>query len=742
MRIPPVVAFSLLLPAYLGWVAPRAFAQKASDSMQISPRTVTLHTGQLQRFNATVSGTPITSSFASSVRWLVNGVHGGDSTAGTISHSGLYKAPGDVTSGSIVVTAQSVSDPSAVANAKVTMKKRRSVSVSVSPTRTSLQIRQSMQFTATVSGTEDTSVEWLVDGAPGGNETVGMISSAGLYAAPAAVPSGGAVTVTAQSMAQSTATGSAAVTVLTPVPITVSVTPPSASVQVGQTAQFSATVSGTTNQVVNWLVNGAMGGSATFGTVSATGLYTAPATVPPSAVTVTAQSAAQSTATGSAAVTVTIPITVSVTPPSANLQVGQSQPFSATVSGTTNNSVTWLVNGAAGGNPMVGTISSAGMYTAPAAVPSGGNVTVTAQSVAQTSATGSAGVTINQAAIPAAPTNVTATGGNGQVALSWSASSGANSYDEKRSTTSGGPYTTVASPTTTSYTDTGLTNGTTYYYVVTAVNTAGESSNSSQVSATPQPGIPAAPTNATATGGNGQVALSWSASSGATSYNVKRSTTSGGPYATVASPTTTSYTDTGLTNGTTYYYVVTAVNTAGESSNSSQVSATPQPGIPAAPTNATATGGNGQVALSWSASSGATSYNGKRSTTSGGPYATVASPTTTSYTDTGLTNGTTYYYVVTAVNTAGESSNSSQVSATPQPGIPAAPTNATATGGNGQVALSWSASSGATSYNGKRSTTSGGPYATVASPTTTSYTDTGLTNGTTYYYVVTAVNTA
>jgi len=73
--------------------------------------------------------------------------------------------------------------------------------------------------------------------------------------------------------------------------------------------------------------------------------------------------------------------------------------------------------------------------------------------------------------------------------------------------------------------------------------------------------------------------LSWSASSGATSYNVKRSTTSGGPYTTIASPTTTSYTDTGLTNGTTYYYVVSAVNGAGESANTSQASATPAASI-------------------------------------------------------------------------------------------------------------------------------------------------------------------
>jgi fibronectin type 3 domain-containing protein len=176
--------------------------------------------------------------------------------------------------------------------------------------------------------------------------------------------------------------------------------------------------------------------------------------------------------------------------------------------------------------------------------------------------------------------------------------------------------------------------------------------------------VPAAPTGLQATAGNAQVSLSWNASTGATSYNVKRSTTSGGPYTTVASPTATNYTDTGLTNGTTYYYVVSAVNSAGESANSGQVSATPN-APPTAPTGLAATAGNAQVSLSWNASTGATSYNVKRSTTSGGPYTTVASPTATNYTDTGLTNGTTYYYVVSAVNSAGESANSTEVSATP-----------------------------------------------------------------------------
>jgi len=270
---------------------------------------------------------------------------------------------------------------------------------------------------------------------------------------------------------------------------------------------------------------------------------------------------------------------------------------------------------------------------------------------------------------PAAPTLV-ATAGNAQVSLSWNASSGATSYNVLRSTTSGGPYSTIATGvTTTSYTDTGLTNGTTYYYVVQALNSAGTSPNSNQASATPTCSAPAAPTVLSATAGNAQVSLSWVASSGATSYNVKRSTVSGGPYTTIATGiTTTSYTDTGVTNGTTYYYVVSAVNSCGESVNSNEASATPAAAaVPAAPTGLTATAGPGvkKISLSWTPSSGASSYNVKRSTVSGGPYTTIATGiTTTSYTDMGLISGTTYYYVVSAVNSAGESTNSNQASAT------------------------------------------------------------------------------
>ena len=179
--------------------------------------------------------------------------------------------------------------------------------------------------------------------------------------------------------------------------------------------------------------------------------------------------------------------------------------------------------------------------------------------------------------------------------------------------------------------------------------------------------IASIPTNLTATTGSGTVTLAWTASTGATSYNVKRGTVSGGPYTQLSAPTSAGYVDAAVTNGSAYFYVVSAVNAAGESANSAQISATPTAPAtaPASPTSLVATAGNAQVSLTWSASSGALGYRVKRSTTNGGPYTQVATSIAASYIDTPLTNGTTYYYVVSAANAAGESANSAQASALP-----------------------------------------------------------------------------
>src|SRR5580704_1911675 len=123
-------------------------------------------------------------------------------------------------------------------------------------------------------------------------------------------------------------------------------------------------------------------------------------------------------------------------------------------------------------------------------------------------------------------------------------------------------------------------------------------------------GLPAVPTGLSDIPGNAVVGLGWGPVAGATSYHLSRSTVSGGPYTEVAAPQYSSDNDTSVTNGTTYYYVVAAVNAAGVSANSGQVSATPvgavQTKAPSVPRGLFAKAGNAQVMLGWSASRSAT----------------------------------------------------------------------------------------------------------------------------------------
>jgi len=108
-----------------------------------------------------------------------------------------------------------------------------------------------------------------------------------------------------------------------------------------------------------------------------------------------------------------------------------------------------------------------------------------------------------------------------------------------------------------------------------AATTSGGSNSNPGGNTPPGTTIPATPSGLQASPGNAQVSLAWAAGVTATSYNVKRSTTTGGPYTKISSPTATNFTDTGLANGTAYFYVVSALNSAGESANSAQASATP-----------------------------------------------------------------------------------------------------------------------------------------------------------------------
>ena len=233
------------------------------------------------------------------------------------------------------------------------------------------------------------------------------------------------------------------------------------------------------------------------------------------------------------------------------------------------------------------------------------------------------------------------------------------------------PFAANLTPGTTTFDDTGR-NGTTYYYQVAAVNGSGEARSTEVAALAASP--PGAPTLNVPTAGNGTVHLSWTApasnggGSPITQYKVFRGTSPGGEgtssIATVGSATT-SYDDATVTNGTTYYYQVAVVNSAGET-RSAERSASPI-GPPVAPV-VTPSPHLTSIDLSWpvpaSGGSPVTSYRVYRGTSPGGELATPISPanyTPTTFSDTTVTQGVTYYYQVTAVDSVSRETRSSEI---------------------------------------------------------------------------------
>src|SRR5256886_1920178 len=378
---------------------------------------------------------------------------------------------------------------------------------------------------------------------------------------------------------------------------------------------------------------------------------------------------------------------------------------------------------------------------------------------------------------PSAPQNLAATGGNAQVTLTWKApasdgGSPVTNYKIYRGVAPGSEtlLTTVGNVLT--YTDSAATNGVTYYYQVSAVNSPGEGAKSNEASATPSappppPTPPSAPMNLVATAGNAQVGLTWQApgsngGSAITNYKIYRGTTSGGETLKTTIGNVLTYSDTTVTNGLTYYYQVSAVNAAGEGPRSNEASAVPSappppPSPPSAPTNLVATAGNAQVGLTWQApgsngGSAITNYKIYRGTSSNGETLIATIGNVLTYTDTAVSNGVTYYYQVSAVNNVGEGPRSNEASATPSappppPTPPSAPPNLVATVGNAQVTLTWQApasngGSPITNYRIYRATTSGGqtPKATIGKQHPDS--GRGRTEEGTDYHPVSAVNAA
>jgi fibronectin type 3 domain-containing protein len=365
--------------------------------------------------------------------------------------------------------------------------------------------------------------------------------------------------------------------------------------------------------------------------------------------------------------------------------------------------------------------------------------------------------------LPTAPSNLTGTVISGsEIDISWTNNANnATSFLIDRST-DGVNFTQIASvsSTVTTYHDTTLSPGNTYYYEVAASNAAGNSAFSNVFSAaTVTP--PAPPTNLTATNiTTTEVDLSWTnVATNATGIKILKQLGSNSSQVIVSglSPTTTSYDITGLTPGSPYIFEVDALNSNGPSGATTIAVDT----LPAQVTGVTATPGPGQITISWTADQGAVNYNIYRSTVSGGEGATPVwtAIAGTSFVDGTTVPGTTYFYEVTAVdpNSAsptdptGESAPSSEVSNAPQTGTSTnfnAPSNLVATPQDGpQVQLTWNTNSTTgTGFSVERATNAAFSQnvTTFSVPATTAatatYVDTTVVPNNTYFYRVQALN--
>jgi titin len=352
---------------------------------------------------------------------------------------------------------------------------------------------------------------------------------------------------------------------------------------------------------------------------------------------------------------------------------------------------------------------------------------------------------------PAAPDSLKATAvSQTQINLEWKDQADNEAGFKIERKTTGGAYAQIAAlgANATSFADSNLTANTQYFYRVRTHNTGGHSDYSSEASATTLPNPPAAPSALTATAvGSNKINLAWTDNANnEAGFKIERKIGAAGTYAQVAlvGANVTSYADAGLNSSGVYFYRVRAHNTGGHSDYSNEANT---PTLPAAPAGLAATTvSKSKINLAWvDSSKNEVGFKIERKQGAAGTFAQIATTgaNATSFADSGLAVGTTYFYRVRSHNAGGNSPYSNMAEATTLPNPPPAPTSLTATTMiNRQIHLAWVDSSNKeTGFKIERKTT-GGAYAQIASvgANVTSYSDTGLVALTDYFYRVRAFN--
>ncbi len=326
---------------------------------------------------------------------------------------------------------------------------------------------------------------------------------------------------------------------------------------------------------------------------------------------------------------------------------------------------------------------------------------------------------------PAAPTGLSASGiTQSSITLNWTKSTGATAYKVRKSTSDS--WTTLGDVAT--HTFSGLSAGTSYNLQVKSSNSGGDSGAAS-LSASTLPNASGAPTGLSASGiTQSSITLSWTKSTGATAYKVRKSTSDS--WTTLGDVAT--HTFSGLSAGTSYNLQVRASNSGGDSGAASLAAST-LPNASGAPTGLSASGiTQSSITLSWTKSTGATAYKVRKSTSDS--WTTLGDVAT--HTFSGLSAGTSYNLQVKSSNSGGDSGVAS-LSASTLPNASGAPTGLSASGiTQSSITLNWTKSAGATAYNVRKSTSDS--WTTLGD--VASYNFSGLSAGTSYNLQVRASN--
>jgi predicted RNA-binding protein with TRAM domain len=383
--------------------------------------------------------------------------------------------------------------------------------------------------------------------------------------------------------------------------------------------------------------------------------------------------------------------------------------------------------------------------------------TVSATNANGTGAASSASSPVTPSRVPDAPTGVTATAANNSASVSFTPGGGGGSTITGYTVTAADNTTPVnggqtASGASSPITVSGLTNGDSYTFTVTATNANGTGPASVPSNSATPVAVPDAPTGVSAVPGNSSAAVSWNpaGNEGSTILSYQATASPGGASCTytVSQPENDTCTVTGLTNGTAYTFTVTATNANGTGANSSTSSPVTPSSVPDAPTSVTATPAASSAAVKWNAAGneGSTILSYQATASPGGASCTytVSQPENDTCTVTGLTNGTAYTFTVRATNANGTGANSSASSKVTPSSVPDAPTSVTATPAASSAAVKWNAAGneGSTILSYRATASPGGASCTytVSKPENDTCTVTGLTNGTAYTFTVTATN--